>query len=225
MAENEPVTPEKQLLKLIENPSTAAFQAQQVKREGKKWLSWGALKGRVGFLKSISATRWNSFGKLIQTPPGLLQINMALKLCILLLVLYLGYSIVAMTFQLRKASHLILQPDKSIPFETEEPVTLKNLSYYTDKVGARDIFKLGPTAGTSEKSQSEAPPEEEDPSKNFSLVGIAWSNDPEAMIENTQLKRTHFVKRGQFFDQSVKVVAIFKDRVVLSQNDKEFELR
>jgi len=225
MAENESITPEKQLLKLIESPSTAGFQAQRVKREGKKWFSLGALKGRLGFLKSASAARWNSLGQLVRTPPGLRQVNLALKFCILFLILYLGYSIVAMAIQLNKASHLILQPDKNIPFETEEPVTLKNLSYYTDKVGARDIFKLGPTAKAPEESRSSAPPPEEDTGKNLSLVGIAWSNDPEAMIENTQLKRTHFLKRGQFFDQNVKVVAIFKDRVVLSREGKEFELK
>jgi hypothetical protein len=225
MAENESLTPEKQLLKLIQNPSTTTLQTHKVKREGKKWFSLGALRGRLGFLKSISAARWSSLGQRVRTPPGLRQVNMALKFCILFLVLYLSYGVVAMAIQLRKASQLILQPDKSIPFEMGEPVTLKNLSYYTDKVGARDIFKLGPTAKAPDTPESTVVPPEEDLSKNFSLVGIAWSNDPEAMIENTQLKRTHFVKRGQFFDQSIKVVAIFKDRVVLGQNEKEFELK
>jgi type II secretory pathway component PulC len=57
------------------------------------------------------------------------------------------------------------------------------------------------------------------------LVGIAWSNDPEAMIEDGKNKRTFFVKRGQTLDDEVKVVTIFKDKVILTFKGKEFELR
>ena len=225
MAENEPITPEKQLLKLIENPNAQGVQAQKARREGGKWFSMGALKGRLGFLKTLSGERWTSLRKLFRTPPGIRQLNMALKFSILFLSLYLGYNMAAMGIQWRRASNLILQPGKGAPLETGQPVILKNLSYYTDKVASRDIFKLGATAKHEEESEGAGGAPKEDATKNFSLVGIAWSSNPEAMIENIQLKRTHFVKRGQSFDEDIKVVAIFKDRVVLSWQGKEFELK
>lgn len=224
MAENEPLTPEKQLLNLIENPNAQSVQTQKVKREGKQWFSMGAFKGRLGFLKTVSAERWNLFQQLFRTPPGIQQLNVVLKFSILFTALYLGYNMIAMGIQWRRASNLILQPGKGVPLETEQPMTLKSISYYTDKAATRDLFALGPRAKSEESEAAEEAPAE-DITKNFSLVGIAWSNDPEAMIENIQLKRTHFLKRGQSFDQDVKVVAIFKDRVVLSWQGKEFELK
>jgi type II secretory pathway component PulC len=56
-------------------------------------------------------------------------------------------------------------------------------------------------------------------------VGIAWSNDPDAMIEDTKTHRTFFLKKGQTIDEEIKVQAIFKDRVVLSYKGEEIELR
>lgn len=227
MAENESITPEKQLLKLIENPNRPGLQrAENAKRQGIKWFSLGALKGRFGFLKSISAKRWDFLGQWFKGQPAIRHVNMALRFCILFLGLYLGYNVVAMAIQLRKASNLIVQVDTgNLSLPAQPPPPLKDLSFYMDKVLARDIFKLGAVRRQESQASGEPVSGEEDARKNYSLVGIAWSDDPVVMIENTKLKRTHFARKGQTLDEQIKIVAIFKDHVVLNYQGEEFELK
>ena len=50
------------------------------------------------------------------------------------------------------------------------------------------------------------------------------NSELDAMIEDTQALRTFFVKRGQMLGQ-VKVEAIFKDKIILSCDGEEAELR
>ena len=53
--DNKSITPEKQLLRLIESPKKdEETRTAGVKREGKKWFSLGALRGRLSFLKTSS---------------------------------------------------------------------------------------------------------------------------------------------------------------------------
>ena len=225
MAENESLTPEKQLLKLIENPKQETLRAENAKREGEKWFSWKALKGRFSYLKTFLSERWASLRDLSKPQFGIRQFNFVLKCAILFLGLYLGYTLVVMALGLKRASNLIFKYEKHSSTQPETAPILKALPYYMEKVTARDIFNLNaPSTAAGAKDES-APPPEETLTKKFSLVGIAWSENPEAMIEDTESKRTHFVKRGQTINQDVKVVTIFKDRVVLSYQDKEFELR
>jgi type II secretory pathway component PulC len=61
--------------------------------------------------------------------------------------------------------------------------------------------------------------------QNLKLVGISWSNDPDVMIEDTQNHRTLFLKKGRLINNEIKVEAIFKDKVVLSYQGEEIELR
>jgi len=229
MAENESLTPEKQLLKLIENSTSSKqeplLQVEKAKREAKKWFSLNALKGRLSFLKTFLSGLGSSFRERSKNPLGIRHFNFLLKCLILFLSLYLGYTIVVTALELKRTSNLIFKYEGS-PSSLPEPAPmLKNLSYYMDKVTARDIFNLGALPTPEEKEKESALPPEEAVSKKFSLVGIAWSDNPEAMIEDTESKRTHFVKRGRTINQDIKVVAIFKDRVVLSYEDEEFELR
>lgn len=225
MVENEPLTPEKQLLKLIEKPKGETVAAEHVKREGKKWFSLDALKGRLAYLKSFSLKKWLWFRRESQTSFGLRQINFILKCAVLFLTLFLGYSVIVMALELTRASNLIFRFDQKETVQPEPSPVLKDLSSYLDKVRSRDIFNVGTAA--VEKAQEEAVKEVPPPEvkRNFSLVGIAWSENPEAMIEDVDEKRTHFMKRGQAIDDEVKVVSIFKDRVILNYKGEEVELR
>jgi type II secretory pathway component PulC len=60
--------------------------------------------------------------------------------------------------------------------------------------------------------------------QNLKLVGISWSNDPDAMIEDTKTTRTFFVKRGQMISE-VKVKDIARDKVVLTYDGEDIDLR
>jgi type II secretory pathway component PulC len=61
--------------------------------------------------------------------------------------------------------------------------------------------------------------------KHLRLVGISWSDDPDIMIEDTKTQRTLFLKKGKLIDNEIKVQAVFKDKVILSYNGEEIELR
>jgi hypothetical protein len=220
MATNESLTPEKQLLKLIENPKQASVRVESAKREGKKWFSFPAFKGRLDFWKGTSVKQFS------QSAHGLERINVVLKVLIVLVAIYTGYSVFKMAKGIKSAANLILTPD-AVTLDVPAPVTgLQSVSYYLEKIKGRNIFvPVQPeTKVTEEKAAEEGVPQE-DPFKDFSLVGIAWSNDPEAMIEDTKLNRTFFMKRGQSMSNGVRVVTIFKDKVILGYKDKESELR
>ena len=85
--------------------------------------------------------------------------------------------------------------------------------------------------GKKEKvEEQKAPVKSESPDaaeaiQNLALVGISWSSNPDAIVEDKAAQRTFFVKRGQMVGDAIKVEAIFKDHVVVVYEDKEYEIR
>ncbi len=226
MAENEPLTPEKQLLNLIENPKQTSLQVENAKRESKKWVSLGALKGKFVFWKGFSLKKWLSFSSFTKTSDGVKRLNNILIFLIVVMGIYTVYNVVQLSLDLKKASNLILKPGNDLSTSTEPAFELKNISYYLDKFRGRSLFNVKEIPKAPEKEQAApAAAEASDATKDYSLVGIAWSSDPEAMIEHVKTSKTFFVKRGQNLEGGVKVVTIFKDKVILSFGDKEFELK
>ena len=59
---------------------------------------------------------------------------------------------------------------------------------------------------------------------HLKLVGISWSNNPDAMVEDTKALKTFFIKRGDMIGK-FRVEAIFKDKIILSFEGEEVELR
>src|SRR3989338_4338316 len=112
MAANDPLTPEKQLLNLIEHPKREALQVESAKREGMKWISPGALKGRFAFWKSFSFRKLVSFRELAGSSFGIRQVNLALTAATVLLAAYLVYQAVMMGIELKRAANLILPKEK-----------------------------------------------------------------------------------------------------------------
>ena len=130
-----------------------------------------------------------------------------------------------MALELKRASNLIFKFDQKDIGEPEPATSLEILSHYVDKVRSRDIFNLGTAAVQKAQEEAAQVTPAAEVKQTFSLVGISWSEDPEAMIEDVEAKRTHFVRRGQVIDEKVKVVSILKDRVILNYDGEEVELR
>jgi hypothetical protein len=65
--------------------------------------------------------------------------------------------------------------------------------------------------------------------KDFKLVGIIWSKDPEVMIENSKDLRTYTLKSGESFNEQFRVKEILRNSVILEVNlgsqAQEYELR
>ena len=105
---------------------------------------------------------------------------------------------------------------------------LQSETYYLNKVKARNLFGF---AGKSEEEKTafrEKPIVQvtklEQMVKSFKLVGISWSKDPDAIIEDEKAKKTYFVKTGDKINK-ISIEAIYRDRVILHYLTEEVELR
>ena len=228
MLSKKPLTPEKQLLKLIEDPvakDTVSLAA--LKHHGLSFFSIPAWIARVAYLNG-RFLKW-----LKDSKPRRID-SKAINIILFGFVCFLGVSfIITISVSIlnqKKIPELTLQASsaiKQLEGFGEKTARGKSVAYYLEKVSARDIFKMGP-----KKTETALVPEKTggslakilEATAHLKLVGISWSSDPDAMIEDTKALKTFFVKRGQMID-NVKVQAIFKDKVVLSYAGEEIELK
>jgi len=225
MAQEKPVTPEKQLLNLIEKPmAQSTLQAAAIKYHGRSLFSFGALKGRFAFFKN----RVDDFkaGGVQQLDLGLL--NEALIFCVFILASYLIISSAMSIVSLKKGLNLNVKIEKAPEVKVSQIASfLKSASYYLEKARERDIFKMGANAPAPQMGVASRGPSQRiiEATQDLRLVGISWSDDPDIMIENTKSQKTYFLKKGQTIDNEIKVKAVFKDKVILSYLGEEIELR
>jgi hypothetical protein len=222
MPQEKSLSPEKQLLKLIENPKAQGpAQAAAIKHLGLSLLSLSGLKARFSFLKDKLSNSFKT-GKFYYF--NVKTINISLGLVTFVLAIYFVTNLLISLVSLKKNLNLEFKIAKSQhSIDSKVVSALKAASYYLEKIRARDIFKMG--SRKKEEEEVKVPSSKIiGATQNLKLVGISWSGDPDAMIEDTKALRTFFVKRGQMIGE-VKVQAIFKDRVVLSYEGEELELR
>ncbi len=105
-------------------------------------------------------------------------------------------------------------------FQKKPIILLKKLSFYEEAASKRDLFN--PPEAVAAKSVAGANPQLAELTKDLSLVGIYWGTHPEAMIEDTQAKKTYFLKRGDQIN-GLKIKNILNDRVILEYRGKEME--
>jgi len=227
MAQERPVTPEKQLLNLIEtSPAKAGgVEAHAIKRHGMSFLSPGAWMGRASFFKDNFRKRFKGdYSELL----SIKVLNNILIVVIVLLTVYFAGTVYNSIINLTKmiGPKLAIQEAKEETAGAQNVSVLKNaMSYYLEKVRQRDIFKIGAQPAPQTKAVSKAPtPKIVEETQRLKLVGISWSKNPDAMIEDTVALRTFFVKRGQTIGR-VKIEGIFKDKVILSFEGEEAELK
>lgn len=227
MAQERFITPEKQLLRLIEDPQTnaASIQAQAIKHHSLSLFSFGAWLGRVSFLNE-ALKKWLCTIKLRQL--DIKSVNKILGLLIFVLTVYFISNLFSSLVNLKKIpDYSEFKPQEGASFAgTQQPTFLKKAaSYYFEKVRERNIFKMGAKrSATTEGSHKGPSLKITEATQHLKLVGISWSGDPDVMIEDTKALRTCFVKRGQMIGD-IKVQAIFKDKVVLNYAGEEIELR
>jgi hypothetical protein len=224
MAQERSLTPEKQLLKIIETSkgNSLGMHAQSSRRHSMSWLNLGAWLGRISFLKG-SFGKWSQDFSLEQLDVKVT--NRILGSLVTLLSLYFMANLFVSLINLNKLPRLESNtPAAKIETVFPESSGLKKAaSYYLDKVRERDIFTMG--AKKTEKPVDNTPSSKSlELAASLKLVGISWSSDPDAMIEDTKATKTYFVKRGEMVGDA-RVQAIFKDKVVLSLDKEEFELK
>ncbi|MCG2713193.1 MAG: hypothetical protein L6416_12855 [Candidatus Omnitrophica bacterium] len=222
------ISPEKKLLNIIENEGNEADKVKPTPaRRVKEFFSIAALRGKISFLKSkISQVS-------VKVPSisfSLRGFNVLLQLCILGLVVYLGVSIKVKFSQLLNPGLKAQIGKASLPSPDVKAVAsrLESESYYLNKVKSRNLFGLADEQEEEKGAFNEQPKQEpadlETMVKSLKLVGISWSNDPDAIIEDEKEKKTYFVKTGNKINE-ISVQAIYRDKVILHYRSQEIELR
>ena len=241
-------SPEKQLLKLIEaqgggqarqapaQASTSAPAAAPVARAPlpkaeigsiargtrETVFSLGALQGRWSFFSQGLSGFSNSFSG----PLDLKKINTFLVMAAVFMGLYFSMTTAILAIKLSSVPSFSFKSDPSKPDTFKKSSRLKALAFYVERARARDIFKLGakPSGETAAPNAAEIKAKQDSMIARYRLVGISWSDNPDVMLEDTSIKKTFFLKKDQSLD-TVKVQAVFKDKVILSQDGIEVELR
>lgn len=99
---------------------------------------------------------------------------------------------------------------------------LRPVEAYLQTITTQDPFRIGEVPRTA--STTDTPPNRLDPKTLVSglrLVGIAWAEEPIAMVEQQQ--QTHFLKKGDTLG-TLTVKEIFRDHVLFQANDQDVEL-
>lgn len=227
MAREKQLTPEKQLLKLIEDSkvNTAGVQVQAIKRHHLSLISFGAWSGRLLFLRE-ELKKWLQQKGNIQ--PDIKLINSLLNIIIILLFVYLLFSFLGGFSAFGKISKLEFKASEDTGLgRAQDALSFKKpQTYYLEKIRERDILRIGQGKAIASESKGPKAPSSRiiDATQHLKLVGISWSADPVAMVEDSKALRTVFLKRGELIGD-VKIQAIFKDKVILGYNGEEIELR
>ncbi len=227
MAENKPVTPEQQLLKLIEGQgkpdATGAPGTNPATKKPKgRGFSLAAVLGALSFWKRRAKKK--SFAR--RSPFSIGEVNKALVAASLVLFVYVMFDAVASARNLQRPPNFAPMKERVTKSMKETVEPLAETSYYLQKVSARDIFREGKTAAPVQAApEAVNTVETSEVVQGLALVGISWSSNPDAIIEDKSKQRTYFVKRGQDVGDGIKVEAIFKDHVVVTYEDREYELR
>lgn len=220
------VTPEKELLKLIEGAKAnsggqAKIQAEAFKRKVGSFFSFGALAGRVSFLKDRLR---NSF-KAGRFDLDIKALNKILKGCIFILIFYFIANFLFSLINSKKILNLEIKIEKgALPLSFSEVSLLKPLSYYSDKAKSKNIFSMASRISPKEIVAKEARSKISELSQDLKLVGISWSDNPDIIIEDKKVKQAYFLKKGQKVNE-LFIKDVFKDRVILSYGSEELELR
>ncbi|MBN1912837.1 MAG: hypothetical protein JW788_00395 [Candidatus Omnitrophica bacterium] len=230
MAEEKPLTPEQQLLKLIEEKEDkgapggvkSPLHAAVAKRKAQSLFSADAFKGRFAFFKGRVKKDFKVKGAY---GADLKLANNGLRFCVVFLAGYLVFSVPYSAVYFKEAMNLELKSNcDTKPSGMLAVSLLKATSYYLEKARERNIFKIRVTR--SEEKASKTPFSTiGEATKSLKLVGISWSDDPDVMIEDMESKKTFFLKKGQLINNSIKLEAVFRDKVVLSYLGEEIELK
>ena len=225
-------TPEKKLLELIESPTGNTLREIKKKRKRIGLVSPGALKGRFSFFKRFMSSSLEKH----RVGFDIKKVNAVLIVCIIGLAVYLAWDWVDATAKLNEISGLTSEPAEAQEQQAKPflPLSLlKEISYYSQKVNSRNIFELDLKTASPEEGKSAAveekiiTPKDElmELTEYFVLVGVSWSDDPVAMIEDTDAKMTYFKRKGEEVEKGVRIKQIFIDKIILEYNGAEVELK
>jgi hypothetical protein len=221
--DNANLTPEKQLLKLIEEPQSAAALGHAARPKDAK--AHRLIKGDVNL-----RVFWGKVLSLGTAPWDIKRVNSFLVFWVIVAG---GFVVVHSLILSRRLAHVPDFSMSAVPVNSSKSrvieMSVEVMKAQIDKISARDIFRLGrgPVAedkGSSQKDEAADKAVEEAILNRYRLVGISWSDNPDVMLEDKTAQKTFFLKRNQILD-GVLLTEIYRDRVVLKFKGSEVELR
>lgn len=220
MAKNKP-TPEEQLLNLIEEGDGPSSLRQ--KRKKATFISSISLNGLSSFFPSLIRFLRNSFNQLKNgiKEPNLKVGNKVLAVIAVLVLIYLSVDFVFRRLEINQIIKKI-SAAKKWSFKEGPPAEIRPFLYYLEMVQRRDIFTPVVLKGSG-PTDSEVKKMLEALTADLKLVGIAWGEIPEAIIEDKKANKTYFLKTGDMLN-SLKVDAISKDKVTFDANGEKVYL-
>ena len=201
--ENKNLTPEERLLKIIENPGNPA----------------GISPRPDGGAENKKAAPAESFSKALT---GRFNLKTAVQLSVavaVLATLFLLYDyLIASRDSSGRLKNVLSRGAAVTVVEavTEKAPELKDL---LEPAGKHNIFAIEP-----EKADSLLAAETAQAISSLKLVGILWSERPQAMVEDTKSAKTYLLNNGDSIND-LQVRKIYVDKIVLSKDGKDWELR
>jgi len=201
------VTPEEKLLKIIENPELSTRKRPAQDEIARKFNN---LLARLKNLRlDIAAIRRVDVRTVNKAMAGL---------CAIITLFLIGYLLHDKLYFAKRFKNITAEPAASVAGRE----AAMNIDVKLDDVLAqakkRNIFTLlPPKEKTFERADINGPVE-------LKLVGVLWSDNPQAMIENTKEQKTYFVSAGDKIGVVI-VKSILRNKVILGKDSEEWELR
>lgn len=203
----EGITPEEKLLKIIERPEDHKNVRVTQKLAG-------------GFLnvKGWSLFRNIRSKQLISFKFSLHFFNRISMVLAAGLTIFFVFDFARDRIYLKKRFSLAIEIPKDKAEITEKVFPEVDLKATIRQAKKNDIFTLTPQVKPVKKKVRQKD------ISTLKLVGILWSSNPQAMIEDTEIKKTYILNSGDQIDRW-KVRKIYNDKVVLIDEKDEWELR
>lgn len=214
VAENN--TPEERLLKIIEKKGTSVdsgekeIQRQKANLERKRWFF------------SFKNMRFPDLS--LEPPAFTFQfVNKMLIIAAILFTLIFVFDFLRDKVSLRKHFTLVTGVPTIPEAEAKKGSGPKiSLATALKETRTRNMFTLTPETIFEEKREKEEKIRKD--IRDLKLVGILWSNNPQAMVEDVKNSKTYLLSVGDQINRW-KVSKIDRDKVVLSGEDGEMDLR
>lgn len=211
-------TPEEKLLRLIKGKSKKEKSSDLKTHEA---VGGSRKPSKKRFLMSRKENILDGLARFFKNK-DLGEINKILVYTAFILILFLFCDFVYGVVKpkktyLKSLEKKVIKPPAGEPSKTE--IKKKKASYYTSGMAKRNIFK--PLAEKKKEGGRIALPSEL--IANFSLAGVIFDENPQAIIEDKRASKSYMLYAGDNIGE-VKVKEVKEDRVILEYLGEDFEL-
>lgn len=203
------LTPEEKLLRIIEAPPGVVRPLKQ-----KRWLHDAGFSWKLWQAKYASKFKDTLS---LKSANALLVFAAVLATIFLGLDFWLGMPRAGAIQRLEARAKNFDTGDLSVSRPDALPVYLREITQ-------RNIFALPQEPKKEAAVAQRAAVDASLLTADLKLVGIIWSEAPQAIVEDTKETRTHLLNRGGKI-KNLRVKEILKDRVILSYDNQDIELR